>query len=168
MRAAARRSPTSPAAVTRARSRRDLVDGRPNGGALSFDGVNDWVTVADAAALDLTNAMTLEAWVARARPTAGAPSLKEQTGRAGLRPLREQQRPARERDLWLGSGEIEARSAARCRNAWTHLAATYDGAIIRLYVNGALPSTTATGSMPPRPARSGSVATPSGRSGSPA
>jgi glucose/arabinose dehydrogenase/esterase/lipase superfamily enzyme len=33
------------------------------GKALSFDGVNDWVTVADANTLDLTTAMTLEAWV---------------------------------------------------------------------------------------------------------
>ena len=33
------------------------------GGALSFDGVNDWVTVADAADLDLTTGLTLEAWV---------------------------------------------------------------------------------------------------------
>ena len=37
------------------------------GNALSFDGVNDLVTVADANSLDLTNGMTLEAWV---RPTA--------------------------------------------------------------------------------------------------
>ena len=33
------------------------------GGALSFDGLNDWVTVADANALDLTTGMTIEAWV---------------------------------------------------------------------------------------------------------
>ena len=33
------------------------------GSALSFDGVNDWVTVADTAALDLTSGMTMEAWV---------------------------------------------------------------------------------------------------------
>src|SRR5438552_3097473 len=33
------------------------------GGALSFNGVNAWVTVADAASLDLTGALTLEAWV---------------------------------------------------------------------------------------------------------
>src|SRR5262245_34942022 len=33
------------------------------GAALSFDGVNDWVTVADANSLDLTTAVTLEAWV---------------------------------------------------------------------------------------------------------
>jgi fibronectin type 3 domain-containing protein len=34
-----------------------------NGGALSFDGIDDWVTVADANDLDLTNGMTLSAWV---------------------------------------------------------------------------------------------------------
>ncbi|MGH9875222.1 MAG: PKD domain-containing protein, partial [Pyrinomonadaceae bacterium] len=33
------------------------------GNALYFDGVNDWVTVNDAASLDLTTGMTLEAWV---------------------------------------------------------------------------------------------------------
>ena len=33
------------------------------GRALSFDGVDDWVTVPDADSLDLTNGMTLEAWV---------------------------------------------------------------------------------------------------------
>ena len=37
------------------------------GGALSFDGVDDWVTVADANDLDLTTGMTLSAWV---RPAA--------------------------------------------------------------------------------------------------
>ena len=37
------------------------------GGALTFDGVNDLITVPDANSLDLTNGMTLEAWV---RPTA--------------------------------------------------------------------------------------------------
>src|SRR5205814_7140669 len=33
------------------------------GGALSFNGTSSWVTVADSASLDLTTAMTLEAWV---------------------------------------------------------------------------------------------------------
>jgi hypothetical protein len=33
------------------------------GGALNFDGTNDWVAVSDAAGLDLRTGMTLEAWV---------------------------------------------------------------------------------------------------------
>jgi hypothetical protein len=33
------------------------------GGALTFDGVNDLVSIADAATLDLTTGMTIEAWV---------------------------------------------------------------------------------------------------------
>src|SRR5205823_6313184 len=33
------------------------------GKALSFNGTNSWVTVADSSSLDLTSAMTLEAWV---------------------------------------------------------------------------------------------------------
>ena len=41
------------------------------GGALSFDGVNDWVTIGDTAALDLTTGMTLEAWVAPSTRAAG-------------------------------------------------------------------------------------------------
>src|SRR4051812_48360577 len=39
------------------------------GGALSFDGVNDRVNIADSASLDLSNALTLEAWV---NPSAAA------------------------------------------------------------------------------------------------
>ena len=39
------------------------VTGGRFGRALSFDGVDDWVTVADSASLDLTSGMTLEAWV---------------------------------------------------------------------------------------------------------
>ena len=38
------------------------ADGRC-GGALSFDGTDDWVTVAASSELDLTSGMTLEAWV---------------------------------------------------------------------------------------------------------
>src|SRR5262249_27114098 len=38
------------------------------GGALAFNGANNWITVNDAPALDLTRGMTLEAWV---YPTGG-------------------------------------------------------------------------------------------------
>ena len=67
-RAAEPRLRMPPARATTGRSRRpDLAAAGKYGGALSFDGVNDSVTVADAASLDLTTGMTLEAWV---RPSA--------------------------------------------------------------------------------------------------
>ena len=60
------------------------------GGALSFDGVNDWVTIADANDLDVTTGLTVEAWV---YPTAlGATTwrevvIKERLGRRGVQPV---------------------------------------------------------------------------------
>ena len=93
--APARSSPTTPARGTTARSqaRRGRRAGK-YGGALTFDGVNDLVTVADAASLDLTTGMTLEAWV---RPTAGTHaggrSSPRSSGQPGLRPLLELGRP---------------------------------------------------------------------------
>ena len=44
-----------------------------SGGAVSFNGTNSWVTVVDSSALDLSSAMTLEAWV---DPTAAQGTLR--------------------------------------------------------------------------------------------
>jgi len=43
------------------------------GAALSFDGINDWVTVPDSPSLDLTTGMTLDAWIYPTTSTGGAP-----------------------------------------------------------------------------------------------
>ena len=108
------------------------------GGALSFDGVDDWVTVADANDLDLTTRMTLSAWV---RPAAlgsrwrtvifkeGSPlaySLYAHERNAG--PISE---------IWAGGLGAVRRPGPLPLNAWSHVAATYDGAALRLYVDGA-------------------------------
>jgi glucose/arabinose dehydrogenase/fibronectin type 3 domain-containing protein len=108
-----------------------------NGGALSFDGVNDLVTVADAPSLDLTTSMSLEAWVRPASVTNWRTVLlKEQPGQLvyGLYANNEGNRPSAH--VFIG-GDRELRGSARLTaNAWTHLAMSYDGTNVRLYVNG--------------------------------
>jgi PKD repeat protein len=121
------------------------------GGALTFDGLNDWVTVADANSLDLTSGMTLEAWV---YPTAlgtvwRTVLFKERPGGLvyGLYANESSSRPIGQVDI--GGERNAVGSSTLALNAWTHLAATYDGASLRLYVNGALVTTTAfTGAIP--------------------
>jgi len=112
------------------------------GAALSFNGTA-WVTIADAASLHLTTAMTLEAWV---RPTSGTgwrtAILKEKTGGLAwsLYTANNASRPVGYAHV---GGDIPVTgTAAVPLNAWTHLALTYDGAALRLYVNGTPVSTT--------------------------
>jgi glucose/arabinose dehydrogenase len=121
-----------------------------NGGALSFDGTNDFVSVADHSELDLTNAMTLEAWV---NPSALGSTwrtvlFKEQAAHMtyALYANTSTGRPAAQ--AYVG-GQRDARgTAALATGAWTHLAGTYDGTTLRLYVNGSQAATFATsGSM---------------------
>jgi fibronectin type 3 domain-containing protein len=114
------------------------------GGALSFDGVNDLVTVADAPSLDLTTGMTLEAW---ARPTVvtnwRTVLLKEQPAQLiyGLYANNTGNRPSAH--VYVG-GDRELRGTARLTaNVWTHLAATYDGATLRIFVDGSQAATLA-------------------------
>ena len=113
------------------------------GAAVSFDGINDWVTVADSASLDFSTGMTLSAWV---RPVAlggwRTVLFKERTGgvvyslfadQAGSRPTGQ---------VYVGGERNALGTAPVPLNAWTFLATTYDGSVLRLYVNGSLAAST--------------------------
>ena len=117
------------------------------GGALSFDGVNDWVTINDSASLDLTNGMTLEAWV---QPTTFANwksvILKERPGDFVYAFYTNANRPS----VWIQTSSSTGSEGASQLplNSWSHLAATYDGSALRLYVNGVqVSSQAATGNI---------------------
>jgi chitodextrinase len=109
------------------------------GDALRFDGAGDWVTVPDAGGLDLTNEMTLEAWV---RPDAlgtvwRTVALKEQPGSLVYALYANAQTNGPNGHAFVG-GDMDVGSTSRLPvKRWTHVATTYDGSRLQLYVNGA-------------------------------
>jgi chitodextrinase len=111
------------------------------GGGLQFDGINDLVTVADSASLDLTNGMTLEAWV---KPTQVAGSwrtvlLKEAPSSLSYALYGNDNANHYGGYVRIGGGESSALSSgALATGSWTYLSAAYDSNNIQLYANGTL------------------------------
>jgi hypothetical protein len=112
------------------------------GSTLSFNGTNSWVTVADAASLDLSTGMTLEAWVF---PTALGSGvwrnviIKERSGGEvfNLYASADTNAPALFVVQSATGSPIPLRGTSPLPlSTWSHLAATYDNATLRLYVNG--------------------------------
>ena len=114
------------------------------GKALSFNGTSSRVTVPNSASLQLTTGMTLEAWV---NPTTVTNAWRDiiEKGNDNYYLM-----GTTDHSIRPGGGGIVGGSygeafgtAALAVNTWTHLAFTYDGSNLRLYVNGALVATQA-------------------------
>ena len=117
------------------------------GDALSFNGTNAVVTIPNSASLDLTTAMTLEAWV---NPSAvnyawtdviykGSGSQTTSSDNYYLEPTSTDSGSAPVGGAETGSPSVETDApgtAALPVNTWTYLAATYNGSTMSLYVNG--------------------------------
>src|SRR5439155_26491119 len=113
---------------------------------------NAWVTIPDSTSLHLTTGMTIEAWV---KPTAAQDfttvAMKERSGGMSYA-LYGSDGTANPPSAYVhpssAGDEAAIGTSALPLNTWSHLAATYNGSILNLYVNGALVSSQAvTGAM---------------------
>jgi hypothetical protein len=112
-----------------------------SGRGLSFDGDHDQVTIADNDLLDLTNGMTLEAWVDPSTTSGWRTVMaKEQSNGLtyGLYSSSDTSKPSA--DVFTTS-ELDTRGSILPLNRWSHLAATYNGSTLTIFVNGVAVST---------------------------
>jgi uncharacterized protein YjdB len=105
------------------------------GGALALDGYDDVVGVGSADPLQLATAFTIEAWV---RPTTYAWHTIAQRGSGAEFARLEITATGYPRIAGYFGGEfaIAETSSPITLNRWTHLAATYDGTALRIFVDG--------------------------------
>jgi uncharacterized repeat protein (TIGR01451 family) len=107
------------------------------GGALAFNGTSAKVTVPDAASLRLTSRMTLEAWVyPTSVPNGWRDAVYKGNDNYYLSASSCCQNQPAGGGIFSGSYGEAYGSSSLAVNTWTHLAATYDGSILHLYVNG--------------------------------
>lgn len=118
--------------------------------AISFDGTNDFISVADDNTLDIATAITLEAWCYAVKNTGIQNVICKSSSSANNGYIF----PRTDNGwanvvLYLYIGGWKTLSAAYpSLNAWHHLAATYDGATMKLYIDGVLAASQAqTGSI---------------------
>ena len=109
------------------------------GSALSFNGTSNLVTVPDAASLDLTTGMTVEAWV---QPTAlgntwRTVAFKETGNYYSYALYASSGTGVPSGNGLVGTTDADVRAASSIPvSGWTHLATTYDGNMLRIFVNG--------------------------------
>ncbi|MEN6428863.1 MAG: LamG-like jellyroll fold domain-containing protein [Phycisphaerales bacterium] len=126
------------------------------GGALRFDGSDDSVACGNNAVLDLTTGLTVAAWVKAERADATAQeTLVVKSGAYSLAIQSSNVVFAVYSDSAAAWKVVQFPVGAGFNGAWHHVAGTFDGSTLALYVDGALQGSTAyAGAIASRPANS--------------
>lgn len=110
------------------------------GGALSFDGVNDYIYVGDVPSLDISSALTLGAWIKTDKVTNDTIISKDDD--AGNREYYfgvsyDGNNPGRVRwTLKTNSFQFRDSSVVVNDSQWHYIVGTYDGSYLRTYIDG--------------------------------
>ena len=106
--------------------------------ALWFDGEDDIVEILDDQALKITDEITLEAWIKFEEGGSMQPRvLSNGPDGEGYEIVTDNTDADRTVQLRIGPGELESSSILHAYQ-WYHIAYTYDGSFIRLFINGNL------------------------------
>lgn len=100
------------------------------GYALRFDGVDDYVDCSNSKALDLRGPMTLAVWVWAGKKNPNEPGLVGKWLDSYALTLRDSQ------CRWYVAGEANCVHAPLTAGQWNHVAGTFDGRVLRLYIDG--------------------------------
>lgn len=122
--------------------------GSDTDGGATFDGYPDGVVVPDSAALNPAASITVEAWV---KPATGIDDFGAAMSKATDMSWNDgyalywSSNAGGQIAFYAGNLQAQSVGAAIPLDTWSHVVGTYDGATLRLYVNGTLASSAAYG-----------------------
>lgn len=114
------------------------------GSSVDLDGIDDYITIADATNLDSMKAVTLSTWVNLSQlPTQNYVVVGKDSSDASYRIIVGSNGTvsftvSTNNNSWYSAGTSISSNSKITPNNWKHIVGTYDGSYVRIYINGVL------------------------------